>query len=154
MGDIFTANGTTISISTTTAASTVDTATEFAAKTYSAIGLVEDIGEYGDQANDVTFAAIGDGRVRRSKGARDAGVLQVVCAYDPADTGQLQAITAEAANGANANYAFKIVHQDAGNMVHYFRGIVMSKRLRVGTNDNVVRQVFNIAVNSPVVEVA
>ena len=46
------------------------------------------VGEFGDQSNDVTFAAIGDSRVRHAKGARDAGTLSLTCAHDPLDAGQ------------------------------------------------------------------
>jgi hypothetical protein len=49
---------------------------------------VESVGEYGDQSNAVNFEALGDGRVRHSKGARDAGTLAIVCGHDPTDVGQ------------------------------------------------------------------
>ena len=34
--------------------------------------------------------------------------------------------------------------------IQYFRGLVMSNELRLGTNDNIRRRAFNIGVNSAV----
>jgi len=36
--------------------------------------------------------------------------------------------------------------------IQYFRGLVMSKGLRLGTNDNIMRRVFNIGVNTAITE--
>src|SRR5215212_277692 len=141
MADIVTASGTKIYVSSAAAASTIDTSAEFAALTWVEVGLVEDVGEFGDESNPVTFAAIGDARVRRSKGARDAGVMSITCGWDAADTGQQKLITAEASDADN--YAFKVDFPGTTE-IQYFRGLVMSKRLRVGTNDNVIRATFNV----------
>ena len=151
MGDIVTATGTRIYIGTA-AASTVDTLAEFEAiSTWTEIGLVENLGEYGDQSNDVTFSALGDARVRHAKGARDAGQLQMTVGHDPLDLGQA---AMEAAEATNDNYAFKVVLPDGpsgySDSIEYFRGLVMSKRKNVGTNDNVIRRSFNIGINSEI----
>jgi len=155
MADIFTATGTKISIGPGMA-TTPANAAAYAALSYTEIGLVESVGEYGDEASAVTFAAIGDGRMRKAKGARDAGTLAITVGYSQDDDGQA---ALEAAEGLNSNYAFKIVLQNrltpgGTDEVHYFKGLVMSKRNNVGGNDNVVRRTFNVAVNSPLVVVA
>lgn len=155
MGDIQTTSGARFFISNSSITSAVDTIAEFEATSqWIEIGLVEDLGELGDEASAVTGAAIGDGRIRKAKGARDAGTLAVVCFHDPIDTGQLAVIAAE---GTNNNYGFKIILPDSpsqaySDTIQYFRGLVMSKRLRLGTNDNIMRRVFNIGVNSEVFE--
>ena len=153
MGDIITASGTRFYIGVAST-STIDTVEEFEATSgWTELGLIESLGEYGDQANEVTFAAIGDARVRRSKGARDAGMIAVTCAHDPLDTGQAAMEVAEATNN---NYQFKVVLPDGpagySDTIQYFRGLVMSKRLNVGTNDNVVRVVYNVGINSEIFE--
>lgn len=153
MGDIITASGTRAYIGAAVT-SAIDSLAEFEAVSgWVEIGLIESVGEYGDEANEVTFAAIGDSRVRRSKGARNAGMLAMVCAHDPTDVGQAAAKAAEATNN---NYAFKIVLPDGpagySDTIQYFRGLVMSKRLNVGNNDNVVRITFNVGINSEVFE--
>lgn len=148
---INTASGSKFYIGTTAAASTL---TQFEADTYVEVGECENLGEFGDAANPVPFAAIGNSRVRKSKGARDAGDMQVIVGRDPADAGQDAMIAAEA---TNFNYNMKVVHSDAvseiwTDTIEYFRGMVMSKRTNVGTNDNVVRRTFVVGINTEIVE--
>lgn len=153
MGDIITASGTKIYIGPAVTQAQADTLAEFQAITpWSEIGLVESLGEFGDSANDVTFAALGDARIRHAKGARDGGQMPITVAHDPTDLGQL---AAEAAEATNNNYAFKVVLPDAptelyADSVYYFRGLVQSKRKNVGTNDNVIRNTYNVGINSEI----
>lgn len=151
MGDIITASGTRVYIGAAST-SAIDSIAEFEGISgWVEVGLVESLGEYGDQANEVTFSALGDARVRRSKGARDAGQLQITCGHDPTDLGQA---AMEAAEATNNNYAFKIILPDGpagySDTIQYFRGLVMSKRKNVGTNDNVVRNQYNVGINSEI----
>ena len=151
MGDIITASGTQVYIGGAVT-STTDTVAEFAAtSTWTLIGLVESVGEFGDESNPVTFQSIGDGRVRKSKGARDAGTLAIVCAHDPLDVGQAAMIAAEATNNP---YSFKVVLPDGpsgySDTILYFRGLVMGKRQNIGNNENVVRRNFNVAIDSEI----
>jgi hypothetical protein len=151
MADIFTATGTKVFIGPSVTSAT-DTNAEFAALTYTEIGLVESLGEFGDQSSAVTFAVIGDGRTRKAKGARDAGSVSITVAHGSDDAGQAALIAAEATYN---NYAFKVVLPNRLNVggtdeIQYFRGLVMSKRMNVGGNDNVVRDTFEVGINSPV----
>jgi hypothetical protein len=154
-GDITTATGTQFFIGPTPAAS-VDTAGEYAALTpYVEVGLVETFGEFGDESSDVSFSSVGDSRVRHAKGARDAGTMAVTVGHDPSDAGQLALIAAEA---TNHNYAFKMIIPDGAttsstNSIYYFKGLVKSKKLNVGGNDNVIKRMFNIGINSQIFEV-
>ncbi len=152
-GDIQTTSGTKFYISTTAAASTVDDVAGYEALTFTEVKEVEDIGNLGDVSSEVTGAAIGDSRIRKAKGARNAGTMNVIC-FDsvPMDAGQIVVIAAEATDD---NYAFKIELPDAAPTVGstptiiYIRGLVMSNEIRLGTNDNIRRRAFNIGVNSP-----
>lgn len=153
-GDIVTASGTTVWIGPAITAAQGDTLAEFEAVTvWTEIGLIENGGEIGDQASSVTGAALGDGRIRKAKGARDAGEMAIIVFHDPTDAGQA---AAEAAERTNDNYAFKIVLPDgpAGytDTIQYFRGLVMSRRLNIGTNDNILRVTYNVGVNSEIFE--
>jgi hypothetical protein len=153
MADLFTATGATFEIGPT-AADTVDTASEFAALTpYVVVGLIESYGEIGDQSSIVTGAVVGDGRMRKAKGARDAGDFTVTCFHAGTDAGQLALIAGEA---TYLNYAFRITFPNVGSTAEkqYFRGLITSKRVNIGANDNLVRDTFTIAVNSPIVVVA
>jgi hypothetical protein len=153
MGDITTATGAKIFIGPQTPTST-DTVSEFAALTYTEIGLVESLGEYGDESSAVNFASLSDGRQRKAKGIRDAGNLALTCAHDTTDAGQQALVAAEA---TPLKYAFKVVLPDeltvgGTGTTQYFRGLVMSKRLNVGSADNVIRQTFSIGIDSAIAE--
>src|SRR5262245_15844128 len=153
---ITTASGTHIYIGPAVSDAQADTRAEFLALSgYTEIGQVETIGEFGDQSNDVTFAALGDARVRHAKGARDAGQMTVTCGHDPLDVGQ------DAANGAqetNFQFAIKVVLPDGpagfSNTELYFRALGSSARLNVGANDNVIRRTYNFGITSQVFEQA
>ncbi|WP_046869359.1 phage tail tube protein [Microvirga massiliensis] len=134
----------------------VDTVEEFEDLTdWTEIGLVETYGEVGDESSAVTFAAVGDSRVRKAKGARDAGTMALTVAHDPMDEGQT---ALDAAEGTNLNFAFRIEYPDKPNAtgtgtIEYFRGLVMSRRRNIGGNDNVIRRTYSIGVNSQMFEV-
>jgi len=152
-GDIETTSGTTFFISTTAASTSVDTLLEYEALTWIEIREIEDLGNVGDVSTEVTGAAIGDSRIRKAKGARNAGTMNVIC-FDtvPLDAGQTAVIAAET---SNSNYAFKIELPEptVGTAATiYFRGLVMSNEYRLGTNDNIRRRAFNIGVNSALTE--
>jgi len=145
--------GTTQSIDET---SSVTALADFEADSYVEVGEVEDLGEFGDQSDEVNFTALGDGRVRKIKGPRNAGSMNLVVGSDSNDEGQDAMIAAEA---QTLDYNFKVVANDAvtigGNAsVRYFRGKVMSKRENFGNASNVVRRTFAVGVNSAVYEVA
>jgi hypothetical protein len=152
MGDIVTASGTRYFIGPAGTSAQFDTLAEFeAVSVWTEIGLVENGGEYGDEASAVTGAALGDGRIRKAKGARDAGTLALVCFHDPLDPGQAALVAAEQTND---NYVFKVVLPDGpvgfSDSIEYFRGLVMSRRKQVNTNDNIIRLMVNIGINSEI----
>lgn len=128
---------------------------EFATDSYTLVTEAEDIGEFGDEAEEITFTALRDGRVRKLKGPKNAGTIAVVCGSDPADAGEDAMVLAEA---SNLDFNFKVELHDETSLsgipsVHYFKGKVMSKRLNVGNASNVVRRTFNVGINSKIFEV-
>jgi hypothetical protein len=137
------------------AEATLDTIVEYDALSYTELGEVEDIGEFGDQANPVNFTALADGRVRKLKGSMDAGNLQAIVGFDGNDAGQL---LLPAALASKKDYAFKVVLNDGADgspsqdTVFYFRGKVMSKTVNPGSVDNIVRSTVNIGINSEILE--
>lgn len=150
MGDIVTASGTRVYIGDAVTTAQADTLAEFQAMSnWTEIGLVESVGEFGDEAADVAAAALGDGRTRHAKGARDAGTMAIVCFHDPTDTGQA---AVELAEQSNDNFAFRIVLPDGppnwSDTTIYLRGLVRSRRKNIGTNDNIIRNTYNVGVNS------
>lgn len=128
---------------------------EFATDSYILVNEAEDIGEFGDEAEEITFTALRDGRVRKMKGPKNAGTMNVVVGSDPTDAGEDALVSAE---DSNLDFNFKVELNDPSSLsgtpsVHYFKGKVMSKRINVGNASNVVRRQFNVGVNSKVYEV-
>lgn len=147
---INTAAGSSLAIGTTAAAATQ---TQFEADTYTQVGEIEDLGEVGDQSEDVTFNSLDDSRTRHYKGSRDAGVMTVICGADPADVGQDAMLAAEATED---DYNFRVTLNDAITATPtklYFRGKVMGERMQIGQSNNIVRRRFDIGVNSDIVVV-
>ena len=149
-----TAAGTRIYIGPTSSATTVS---QFAALSYTEINDVESIGEFGDQSNIVTASTLKDGRVRKAKGTKDAGDLQVTLLVNNVDTGQNAVRTAY--NEQTLNYAFKIVEPDkitgsGSGTVSYFLGKVTSVRKTMAGVDEYVRSNANIAIDSAVLQVS
>lgn len=142
--------GTTLAINQNQSESAV--VAEFATDTYTEVGEVENLGEFGDESNVITFTSLSDTRVRKFKGARDAGTLALVTGDDPLDVGQDALIVAE---GQPNDYNFKVVLNDPVTLsgltsVHYFRGKVLSKRLQVNDVNSIVKRMFSIGVNSAI----
>ncbi len=150
---IVTASGTLVYIGTAVSDAQADTLAEFQAmSTWTLIGQVESIGAFGDSANDVTFSAIGDSRVRHAKGARDAGRFDLVVGHDPTDVGQ---IALDAAQATNSQFAFHVALPDAPGPTFvathlYFRALVQGNPINIGTNDNVIRKTYSIGLQSEV----
>lgn len=153
MANITTAAGAQVSIGTTVAATTL---TAFQADTYTPIGFVEDLGEFGDQANAVNFTGLADRRTRKAKGSYDAGDLTVTAGADPSDAGQTALVAAFASDldyNVRVVLPDKITNAGTGTTI-YFKGKIMSKRRNVGSVENVIRRMFTIAINSDQLEVA
>ena len=149
---ISTASGSKLYLGTTAAAETL---TQFQADTYTEVSEVEDLGEFGDESELITFASLSDGRMRKLKGVRDAGDMAIVCGDDVSDAGQ---DAMDAAEADTLDYNFKVVLNDKLTLggtpsEHYFRGKVISQRRNVGTANNVVRKNFTVAINSAIVSV-
>lgn len=132
-----------------------DTAAEYAALTWVPIEQVENIGEFGDEAAQITFDDIGDGRTKKLKGSRNAGMLALVCGWDPMGAGQ---IAVRAAEKTSFDYAFKIEANDKldandTNSIFYFHAKVASARRVQGGANDVVKMNANLDITTEIVEV-
>lgn len=139
-------------IGTTTPAENLS---QFITDTFIEVGEVEDLGEFGDESEEVTFASLADARLQKLKGVRDAGTIPLICGQDDTDVGQDAMIVAEA---DTLDFNFKIILNDKATSggtpsEHFFRAKVMSKRTAVGTVNNVVRITFNLGINSEVLSI-
>lgn len=152
---VFTATGTQVFIAPSQATTPAD-ATAYAALTWTEITFVESIGGYGDKSPIITSAVLGDGRMRKAKGARDAGDIQLVVYPTPGDAGQLALIAAEATYNL---YPLKLVLPNkltsgGTNEINYMMALVHSKDRNIGGNDNIVKDTFGAAINSAITVVA
>lgn len=142
-----TAAGSKLSIGTKTPASD---AAAYAADTYVEVGEIENIGEFGDEVSSATFTALANRRVRKFKGTYDAGDLQLSVGFDSGDVGQSALNTALKDEGS-ADYNFKVEFEDGD--VFYFAGKVMSRRISVGSADDIVKANISIAIGTAVLEI-
>lgn len=127
----------------------------FEALVWTEVGEVEDLGEFGDEASEITFAALANRRVQKFKGTFDAGTVTVQAGSDPADAGQLAMIAAFA---SDLDFPFRVTLNDQLTLngdptTLYFGGKVMSKRRNVGNVENIVRQNFPVGINTEIIEV-
>lgn len=129
----------------------------YEALTWTEVGEIEDLGEFGDTFSSVTFTSLADGRVRKYKGTADAGDMTLTLGFDSGDAGQ-QAIATAHKDRGKGDYPIKIALNDApaagDPTTFYFRGKVMDNKVAPGNADNVVRRNVTIGINSDILEVA
>jgi len=139
----------------------VDTLEDYQADTFTEVGEIEDLGEFGDTFSSVTFTSLKDGRVRKYKGTADAGDLTLVVGLDNGDAGQAKVAVAHK-DRSKGDYNIKITLNDGdpsaaptpiAPTTFYMRGKVMNNTVAPGSADNVVRRNITIGINSDILEV-
>jgi hypothetical protein len=154
MAGIFATAGAKLFIGGALAAKTVDfVLSDFSGESWVEVGWLENIGAFGDQANSITFDAIGQARTQKLKGVRNAGDMSVVAGLDYSDPGQIAMRAAEASPN---NFAFKVQFNDEPEggtkpSTRYFVGMVMAARETLDTANNVMKLDLTIGVNSNIV---
>ena len=128
---------------------------DFAGESWTEIAFVESIGAFGDEAAEITFDAIGEGRTFKLKGNRNAGNMELVCGSDYSDAGQNALRAAEATPD---DYAFRVEFDDlppagATKSQRYFVAKVMAARETLDTANNVIKLNAGLGINSNVVRV-
>lgn len=129
-------------------------AADFTSQTWVEVKETEGLGSVGDTSEIISVKSLSAQRVRKVKGSRDAGTMEVVCSIDPADAGQI-AVTA--AEKTIHNYAFRVVLNDAPvggtPSERLFIAAVASAREQFDQADNVMKMNISLAVNSNVVRI-
>ncbi|MCI5096656.1 MAG: hypothetical protein MRY77_10115 [Rhodobacteraceae bacterium] len=136
-----TASGATLGISAA-APATHDIA-GFDALTFTDVGEITNIGEFGKEWETVTHSPLSSRGVKKSKGSFNNGALSPGLALDDSDAGQA---IMEAARDSDDNYYFKITLKSG--LTYYFVGLVMSFKPNVGGNPDVVTASTNIELNN------
>jgi hypothetical protein len=143
---INTSAGTTIGISASLPA-TYD-ATGFDALTYTLIGEVSDIPEYGAEHASVNFTPLASAVVKKFKGSRNNGSTTLALAYDKDDAGRALLVTA--LNDYDS-YSFEVTLQ-GGTDKQWFTGKVMSLKTNVSNADAITTASCMVDIDSDIVE--
>lgn len=129
------------------------TASGYVSKSYTAIGAVETLSDFGPEGAVVSFTPLADGQTRQLKGAINPGNITITCADDPLDAGQIAmngyALTRRlypmkvlAADGADSN--------DTDTAVYFGVRVLSAKTTRV---NDVAKRVYVCAIDTALHEV-
>lgn len=116
------------------------------------VNEISNLGAFGDTSSAITFSSIADGRVRKMKGARDAGSIALTVGMDARDLGQL---ALSAAQTTSYYFAFKVIANDMRlpsdtPSTFYFNGLVDSEKMTFGANNVVVTIAYTININTEI----
>jgi len=146
----FTSAGTTIGV-TSTAPGTYDddSTTGFPASSFTLIGEVTDLGEFGREYSAVTHNPLGDRRTVKRKGSYNDGTVAMTVARVPGDAGQAELQTAL---DSDDSYYFEVTLQDGTSL--YFAAQVMSYTTNVGTVDQITTASVSLEITNDIIEVS
>lgn len=143
-----------VSIGTTTP---MADAAAYAADTWTVVANTTDVGEAGSEAEIIVRKYVDTGTVRKLKGSRDNGTMELQVDRDSADAGYIALIAAEKTSNA---FNFKIELNDKPvsgaspkNSIFYFSAIVASAKNAFNDADNVVSTTFSLAISGAIIEV-
>lgn len=127
-----------------------DDVSTYAALTWVEVKEIESIAAFGDKASSITFTSLSDNRVRKLKGPRDAGDVDVVYAFDATDAGQIALRTAQ---GTQSSYAFKVAaNDDESPSVFYFQAKVMGVPINIASATDVTKVTATLGIDTEIVE--
>jgi len=145
----FTSAGTTIGITSTAPGTYDDNSTDgLPTLTYTEIGEVSDLGEFGREYNEVTFNPLGDRRTVKRKGSYNDGSVSMTVARVPGDAGQT---ILQTALDDDASYFFDVELQDGTHL--YFAAQVMSYTTNVGSVDQITTASVTLGITNDIFEV-
>lgn len=115
----------------------------YEALTFTNIGEVTDLGEFGREYNLITHNPIDTRATKKLKGSYNEGQISLTVALDTADAGQNLAKTASA---SDADYSMVVEMQNGAK--YYFPAKVMSFKIGVGSVDNMVSATISLEITS------
>jgi len=139
-----TSAGSTIGISAGLPAT--DDVAGYSALTFTTIGEVTDLGEFGKVFNLVSHNPIASGRTEKFKGSFNEGAITLNIAQDTSDAGQ--GILATASDSYD-DFAFEITAQDGSK--DFFKAKVMSNVVNIGSVDSVRSLTAQLEITSAIV---
>lgn len=142
----FTSAGTKLLISASAPATY--NAVGFTALTWTEIGEVSEMGEFGRQYNLVTFNTLGDRRTVKRKGSYNDGTIACQMARVPDDAGQTILTTA-----VNSDNSYSIMIELQDGTVFYTTAQVMSYTTNIGNVDQITSATVNLEIDNDIIEV-
>lgn len=129
-------------------ATTTEDQSSYEANSYTLVGKVVSIGEFGDTHEDLSSNLLATGRTDHSNGTKDGGEVSVTIEYSGSDAGYT---IIKAGNGGTTTHTFKVTDPDGEDF--YFQGVIANLRHRERTTSNKKGFSFVMRVNTAVTEV-
>jgi hypothetical protein len=104
----------------------------YGALTFSAVGEITDLGEFGREYALVTHNPIGSRGTQKFKGSFNEGTMNLSLGLDTEDAGQ---VLMKAASLSDNLYSFEVETQNGD--IYYFQAMVMSWKVGVSTVDSI-----------------
>lgn len=139
--------GTTLAISATVPGALTESG--FGGITFTDIGEVVTVPEYGKAFNLTTHNPLGDRQTYKFKSSFNNGSVTVQLAKDSDDAGQVIVL---AAVESDNSYSFEVTLNDG--TIQYFTAKVMSYTTNVGSVDQITGSTMQLEIDSNIVEVA
>jgi hypothetical protein len=115
----------------------------YTALTWTAVGEITDLGEFGREFNLITHNPLGSRGTVKLKGSFNDGSISVSLALDTDDAGQ---ILAKAAALSDNDYSVKIITQNGDD--YYMQVKVMSFKVQVGSVDSVTSATMTMEITT------
>lgn len=149
MSNAYTSLGTALAVSTA-APATYDEA-GYEALTYTNVGEITSVGEFGATAAVVTHDPLALGYTVKRKGQINYGTLTLQMARDVSDAGQI--VLKAGADGASKYvvHTWRVTHQSG--LVQYFTGMVFGYTTNVGGSNQIVGASTTIELDRPILDI-
>jgi len=120
----------------------------FEALTFTEVGAVTEIPQFGKIYNVVTHLPLGSRQTIKRKGSYDNGDIDVPYAFDvDDDAGQ---VILEGAVDSDASFSFRVDIQDPALKSVYFTAQVTSRPITVGSTDSIVMANSTLAIDDDI----
>ena len=134
-------------------------AAAYAALTWVEIGNVASYAPLGDKVNIINAPVVGDSRVRKAAGSRDAGDVTLKIYPDDSDSGQTALVAAAV---TNSTYPFRLDYPAASKITvpggtvakRYFLAVVAGGQESPGGNEDIITAEYTLAVTTQITRVA
>jgi len=115
----------------------------YEALTFTIIGEITDMGEFGREFNLVTHNPVGSRGTVKLKGSFNEGQMTLQLGLDTDDAGQ---ILAKAASLSDADYSFDVETQNGDH--YYFQAKAMSFKVSIGSVDSVTAATITLELTT------